>query len=312
MNDLQTIVAMLGYKRPAGSKTERAFIREWLRPLGLHQDKAGNLYKRIGDSPVLWSCHTDTVHKGGGAQMVVIKDGIATVASRNSNCLGADDTAGVWLMREMIRSERPGLYVFHRAEEIGGHGSQYIANKFPALLEQSSIAVAFDRRGTQSVITHQWGGRCCSDAFAYSLGNALGMGHRPDDGGTFTDTANYMDKISECTNLSVGYFDEHRKTESLDTSYLIELRDRLLAVDGRDLIISRDPNAYDDDLTGLWRGSNQDPWDDEITEKGYASLYAMVKDNPREVADMLEGYGVDEQTLASEILIRGGIVTRRH
>jgi hypothetical protein len=313
MNDLQTIVAMLGYKRPAGSKTERAFIREWLRPLGVQQDKAGNLYKRIGDSPVLWSCHTDTVHKDGGPQMVVIKDGIATVASRKSNCLGADDTAGVWLMREMIHAERPGLYIFHRAEEIGGHGSQHIASNFPSLLAQSSIAVAFDRRGTQSIITHQWGGRCCSDAFAYSLGNALGMGHRPDDGGTFTDTANYMEKIAECTNLSVGYFDEHRKTESLDTSYLIELRDRLLAVDGRDLIVTRDPaTAYDDDVTGVWRGDNQDPWDDEITEKGYASLYAMIRDNPQEVADMLEGYGIDAQTLASEILIRGGIISRRH
>src|SRR5689334_19940192 len=98
MNQLQTIVAMLGYKRPAGSKTERAFIREWIRPLGVEQDKAGNLYKRIGDSPVLWSCHTDTVHKDGGGQLVAVKDGIATVASPNSNCLGADDTAGIWLM----------------------------------------------------------------------------------------------------------------------------------------------------------------------------------------------------------------------
>lgn len=307
MNDLQTIVAMLGYKRPAGSKTERAFIRDWIRPLGIQQDQAGNLYKRIGDSNVMWSCHTDTVHRDGGSQFVVIKDGIATVASRKSNCLGADDTAGVWLMREMILAERPGLYIFHRAEEIGGHGSAHIAKSFPDLVAGIDIAVAFDRRGTGSIITHQWGGRCCSDAFAYSLGNALGMGHRPDDTGSFTDTANYMHLIAECSNLSVGYYDEHHKNESLDCSYLTDLRDRLVALDSSDLIVSRDPaSCFEDDSP--FAGDDQEPLD---VQNGYASIYAMVRDNPREVADLLEEYGVSAQVLASEILIRGGIVQRR-
>jgi hypothetical protein len=317
MNDLQTIVAMLGYRRPAGSKTERAFIRDWIKPLGVHQDRAGNLYKRIGDSPVLWSCHTDTVHRGGGSQRVRLIDGIATTVDALSNCLGADDTAGVWLMTEMIKAQKPGLYVFHRAEEIGGHGSQYIANKFPKLLEQSTIAIAFDRRGTNSIITHQWGGRCCSNAFAYSLGNALSMGHRPDSGGTFTDTANYMDAIAECTNLSVGYFDEHTTLESLDASYLVDLRDRLLEIDGRDLIVERKPG--EDDPTPIdWQrefpDADQTPRGaatyDVLVAQGYDSLYRMIRDNPREVADMLEAYGIDAQTLASEILIRGGAVER--
>lgn len=307
MNDLESIVAMLGYKRPAGSKTERAFIRDWIRPLGVQQDKAGNLYKRIGDSPVMWSCHTDTVHRDGGQQRVVFEDGICT--TRASNCLGADDTAGVWLMRALILAERPGLYVFHRAEEIGGHGSQYIADKFPSLLEKSSVAIALDRFGTDSIITHQAGGRCCSDAFAYSLGNALGMGHRPDDGGTFTDTANYMRLIPECTNLSVGYYDQHRAAESLDTSYLLELRDRLLALDGRDLIVERDHTKEEDDYWGQPYGMFDDA--DQYPVRGYSSMLQMVKDNPREVADILESYGLDSQTLAGEIYVRGGIISRR-
>jgi hypothetical protein len=311
VNDYQTIVAMLGYKRPAGSKTERRFIADYLRPLGVQQDKAGNLYKRIGDSPVLWSCHTDTVHRAGGKQNVRLIDGIASVADQDSNCLGADDTAGCWLMSEMIKAERPGLYVFHRSEEIGGVGSHYIATRFPALLIKSKIAIAFDRRGTNSVITHQAGLRGCSDAFAYSLGNALGMGHRPDPGGVFTDTANYMDLVGECTNLSVGYANEHSRDECLDVPYLRDLRDALLSLDGRDLIAERKPGEYDED----WQLPG-DHWQDDDQEPlhGYSrpSLYQLVRDNPNEVADFLEGYGFGRRELEDAILERGGIVQRSH
>jgi hypothetical protein len=303
MNDLETIAAMLAYKRPAGSKTERRFIADWLKPLGLHQDKAGNLYKRIGDSPVLWSCHTDTVHKGGGHQNVRLIDGIATTADASSNCLGADDTAGCWLMSEMIRAQRPGLYVFHRGEEIGGIGSTYIATRFTNLLEQSPIAIAFDRRGTDSIITHQMGWRCCSDAFAYSLGNALGMGHTRDPGGTFTDTANYTELIAECTNLSVGYRNEHSRSESLDTTYLIRLRDALLQLDGRDLIVERVAGADHD--YSQFEDADQSP-----TSYSQSSIYQLVRDNPTEIADWLESYGFGKRELEDAILERGGIVSR--
>lgn len=315
MNDLQTIVAMLGYKRPAGSRTERRFIADWLKPLGMSQDKCGNLYKRIGDSPVLWSCHTDTVHKAGGKQRVRLIDGIATVADASSNCLGADDTAGIWLMREMMLAERPGLYVFHRQEEIGGVGSDYIARRFPKLLGQSDIAIAFDRRGTNSIITHQGGLRCCSEAFAYSLGNVLGMGHRPDSGGSFTDTANYVQLIGECTNLSAGYVDEHTARESLDTGYLRDLRDALLSLDGRDLIVERKPGEDDFDFgdycsqSHMFTDANQEPAD-RYGDYTSTSLYALVRDNPEHVADFLEEYGFSKQEVARAVLLRGGLVNR--
>lgn len=314
MNDLETIRAMLGYKRPAGSKTERRFIKDWIKPLGVEQDTAGNLYKRIGDSAVLWSCHTDTVHRTGGPQSVRIIDGIADTTDKDSNCLGADDTAGIWLMREMILAERPGLYVFHREEETGGHGSSHIALRTPSLLDRTAIAVAFDRRGTNSVITHQWGGRCCSEAFAYSLGNALGMGHRPDDGGSFTDTANYTELVGECTNLSVGYANEHRANESLDCTYLLELRDSLLTLDGRDLIVERQPGEVDlwespaapyanGEAFGAWSGEDQEL-------RTIPDMYRLVRDNPAEIADFLEEYGFGTKEVRNAILLRGGNVER--
>jgi hypothetical protein len=171
------LLEMLSYRRPGGSKTERKFIRRYLAPLSMQIDQYGNHIKRIGDAPILWSCHTDTVHKFGGRQHTKIQSNIVSANDAQSNCLGADCTAGVWLMTEMIRANIPGLYVFHREEESGGMGSNWLLKNTPELLEGIKYAIAFDRRGNKSVITHQFGGRCCSDAFAASLANAIGMEH---------------------------------------------------------------------------------------------------------------------------------------
>lgn len=306
------LLTMLAMRRPAWSKTERKFIERFIRPLGMQEDELGNLYKRIGDAPVLWSSHTDTVHTQGGTQLLSLVNGVVTQSDKQSNCLGADCTAGVWLMLEMIRAKRPGLYVFHRAEEIGGKGSEFIAKHRADILAGIKFAVAFDRRDKHSVITHQWHGRCCSDAFAASLANALGMHHSHDSGGSFTDTANYTDLIGECSNLSVGYLHEHTKRESLDTHYLTELRDALLRLDPADLVSERIPGSIDpDDYAPV---VTFDPWDDdnETRHRGVGSLQSLVRDHPDEVADWLEEYGINADELETAIFLRGGIVRKRH
>jgi hypothetical protein len=81
------------------------------------------------------------------------------------------------------------------------------------------------------VITHQMCGRCCSDEFAKALCDQLGMRHEPCDGGTFTDSANYVDLIPECTNISAGYLNEHTRHETLNQRYLSQLLDAMCQVD---------------------------------------------------------------------------------
>lgn len=300
------LIAMLSLRRPAWSKTEKRLIKTHLLPLGLVDDSFGNLYKRIGNAPVLWSCHTDTVHRQGGAQTLSIVNDVVRLADKQSNCLGADDTAGMWLMMEMIRANKPGLYVFHRAEEIGGQGSDHIAECYPELFENIKYAIAFDRRGTRSIITHQAGGRCCSDPFASSLSKALGLGHIADAGGTFTDTANYTHLIGECTNVSVGYDNEHSKDERLDLAYLRRLRGALLAFDWTALEYSREPGDDDFDVElALWGDEDQSP------RSSSQSLLSLVRDNPAEVADWLEEYGITAGELEEAIYQRGGAIRGR-
>lgn len=261
------LAQMLTYCRPDKSKTERKFIAKYLVPLGVTFDKFGNVYKQIGENPiVLWSCHTDTVHTVHGTQKVVYWPGKnsgdiyfgvdQTIKGKRSSCLGADDTCGVWLMIQMIKANIPGLYIFHRAEEVGGKGSGYIADKNKDVVKGIRFAIAFDRRGQKSIITYQRSKRCCSDDFANSLAEQLGMGHKCDTTGSFTDTASYVDLIAECTNISVGYDGAHSQTEDLNVDYLFRLRDALLKLDVSKLVEKRKAGEVEKLYSNNYYGSS--------------------------------------------------------
>ena len=241
----QELFAMLSCRRPSGSTTERQWIKRHIDTLPeCRIDNTGNRIIRIGESPILWSSHTDTVHRQDGYQ-TLHEDEHHVIHVSGSNCLGADDTAGAWLMRQMVLAEIPGLYVWHRAEEIGGVGSTFIATHTPELLDGIKAAIAFDRHGTQSIVTHQFKGLCCSHEFAWSLSSALCLPSlQPDPTGTFTDTANYVGIISECTNISVGYEGAHTSSESLDLVWLATLLNALLKADFSQLVFKREPQSY--------------------------------------------------------------------
>lgn len=305
---LPVLLDMLTYRRPAWSKTEEAFIDAFIAPLGVQQDDFGNLWKQVGDSPhILWSSHTDTVHRKPGRQIVTVTDGIAALADPKgggSNCLGADCTSGVWIMREMILAGVPGLYLFHRDEECGGNGSRWIADHYADTLRAIRFAIAFDRKGQSSVITHQ-GSRTASDAFARSVAAILGGSFAPDDTGIFTDTACYSHLIAECSNLSVGYEMAHGPKETQDTAFLVALRDKVIAADWGALVEARKPGEADADL---WATGWADPddrlsaWEDggrPYGSGGFDGLMSFIRMNPAIVADYLEMTGTTLEDLES-------------
>lgn len=291
------LLQMLTYCRPAGSDTETAFNRRFLDCIdGMTIDEAGNRILAIPNSDgtpsrVLWSSHTDTVHSKPGRQKLILGAGILSLseASKDSSCLGADCTAGVWLMREMILRDVPGLYIFHAAEEVGGVGSSHIATKTPELLDGIDYAIALDRRGLTSVITYQ-GARCASDKFGNALAAQLSTKDHTfilDTGGTFTDTANYTSYIPECTNLSVGYYHAHTPSEYLDVTFLTFLLERLCQLDFTTIPVARDVNDH---------GYN---WDDyrysrygSCASSVSATLEDMVYDHSKAAAQLLEELGI--------------------
>ena len=301
--------------RPARTKSERKFIGKYIVPTGALPDEFGNYVLRIGADPVMWSCHTDTVHKNGGVQSVMIKDDyICLPRGSPSNCLGADCTTGVWLMLQMIKAGKEGLYIFHRDEEIGGKGSRFISEKTPKLLDGIKYAIAFDRFGTTSVITEQMAEKCASKEFAESIFPFLPQGYKVDDGGTFTDTANYTDLISECTNLSVGYYNQHMKTETQSISHMFQLRDAMLNLDVSKLVASRalddkgdtwkyqstyySSAYYESRYGGQYTGGYEEEEHDSQNLDNL-SMSRLVKQYPDDIADILEeqGYNVWEMVL---------------
>jgi len=267
--DLAKYYKMLSYMRPAGSKGERDYLKRFIDNVkGMSQDKYGNRYVVVnGDTDkvtTMFSSHTDTVHRESGRQKLFIDDFTKSVFSNGANCLGADDTTGNFIMLTMISHKIPGLYVFHQDEEIGGMGSEYFSREVKDYWPDLERCIAFDRQGLNSVITHQLG-RCCSDAFADALAEQLSTKKRTwvkDSTGVFTDSANYVDEIPECTNLSVGYYNEHTTSEYQDTKFLIGFINKVLEVDWDSLPTIRDVN----DVSDPW-------WEYYQDECGYGNGY---------------------------------------
>jgi hypothetical protein len=306
--DENTILEMFSYMRPSGSAAEDAFVDKFLTPLGFKRDDFNNLVLKVGDKPsILWSSHMDTVHYVSGMQTLDYRNGILTLSKRAkkgaSSCLGADDTAGVWLMTEMIKAGVEGLYIIHHAEERGCIGSSNLVQHDAKFVDGIKAAIAFDRRGYDDVITHQSSGRTASNAFATSLAAILGGQYRPDDSGTYTDTNEYAGLIPECTNISVGYFSQHTRSERQDVHFLLGLRDTLITADFSTLVIARDPQSdpYEDYRGGYHSFSGSSRYRSSTALSSGHTMEGLIKQYPDIVADILEGQGWDVGHLKAEI-----------
>lgn len=253
------LAELLSYCRPHGSATEQEFVARYLLNLpGAITDTHGNIHVRIGAPDILWSCHTDTVHRAGGRQHVRRANGQITLAAHSSSaCLGGDDTVGVYVCLALIAAGREGHYIFHRGEECGGIGSHALAQHTPDLIHDSKFAIALDRAGTNDIVTSQCGQPCCSDAFAHSLSAALMPTFKLDGcyrptTGLYTDTHEYRLLIPECTNISVGYHRAHTPDESIDLRHVHRLIQALCDLDASTLVCCRQPQDTPTQPTSAW------------------------------------------------------------
>jgi hypothetical protein len=203
-----------------------------LLPDFLKQDEFGNLYHQIGDNPTtMFTSHLDTASHTQESVTHVVKDNM--IYSDGSTILGADDKAGVVVLLYLIEQNVTGLYYFFLGEERGCIGSRKVASKHKGTkMENINKVISFDRRGYDSVITHQLSGRSCSNEFAKIVSNKLNevstelgytFHYETDPTGIYTDSAQFTDIYSECTNISVGYQNEHTKYEQQDIEHLRKL-----------------------------------------------------------------------------------------
>jgi len=222
-----------------------------LLPENLLKDQFGNLYFNIGESDTLFCAHLDTVGPVNSVAVThVIQDNM--VKTDGKTILGADDKAGVVIMLEMIERGVTGAYLFTVGEEKGCVGSSKLSKKIQDKQEHRydkiKKVVAFDRKGYDCVITHQMEQRCCSDVFADALIKELGIHgftYKKDPTGMYCDSAEFGDIISECTNISVGYFDQHSVNEKQDIDFLTKIADACCKIDWQSLPAVRDPKKVE-------------------------------------------------------------------
>ena len=242
---------MLRMKRPYGGDGEAAAAGYLASHAPANAkvfiDTAGNVHIDLRTLPqhrTLFVAHVDTMHRKDGVNTYTT-DAKTGIIKAQGDVLGADDAAGIAILSVLMGSV-PAYYLFCRGEERGGIGSKFVADTFPEMLREMDRAIAFDRRGYSDVITHQAMGRCASDAFGAALSDALnnaGLLYLPCDGGIYTDTAEFVDFIPECTNISCGYDFEHSDREQLDLKYLHSLAAAALTISWDGLPTERDPSV---------------------------------------------------------------------
>lgn len=222
-------------------------------PIPLIEDSYGNYYIKIGDSDTMFTSHFDSACsvQQNVKMFSYIENGDTFICSNGKTILSADDKSGVTVMLYMIANNVPGLYYFFIGEERGGIGSGMLVADFEKIkyLQGINKCISFDRRNYHSIITHQGWSRTASDEFAESLSEEFkknGMDMKLDDGGMFTDSANFIKHISECTNISVGYFNEHTNKEIQNITFLENLCKACVNINWDNLVVSRNTNIVQD------------------------------------------------------------------
>ena len=236
MNIKETFLKLTKKTYPHGNE----YRLRWALPKGTQKDKHGNYFYKIGESKTIFASHLDTVSE----KFLDVKhvfDG-KFIKTNGKTTLGADDKAGVCVLLYMIEQNIPGTYYFFIGEEVGCIGSRAAAAKDD--FSNYDRIISFDRKDTCSIITHQSWERCCSDEFANALSKEyydLGLELKPDDTGFGTDSARFTGIIPECTNISVGYYDEHNFTERQDIEFLEKICMASAIVDWEKLPVTRNP-----------------------------------------------------------------------
>lgn len=257
-------------------------------PIGYQKDNYGNYWIKIGESNTMFTCHLDTACKDFTKINHLISSDGRYVSADGTTILGADDKAGMTVILYMIEKNIPGLYYFFLGEEVGCLGSSYVSDKMEKedLWKDLNInkCVSFDRRGTGSVITDQFYGTCCSDEFAkelcIQLNKGTGLVMKPDNTGVLTDSAQFMGIIPECTNISVGYYNEHTTSEIQDLEHLYKLCNAVTKVDWDNLPIKRDPNDFG---YGYGHGySSRSDWDDFEWYAGGTDFDTEFEEDPKD------------------------------
>lgn len=227
----------------ANEAQARRLILKELNANGYEPTVTDDFIYAEGTIPVLLVAHYDTV-LDRPPRFIEQKDGV--LSGRNG--LGADDRAGVYAICEIIKNHHCHV-LFTGGEEIGCVGAKAFTQS--GLKPEVNYIIELDRRGDNDAVYYE-GGNEEFEAFITEHGWKTAYG-------TFTDICELAPYIgTAAVNLSIGYQNEHRPNESLDTRVLNENIKRVpLLLDGGffEWVESYDP--------WFWGTRGNLSWDDD-------------------------------------------------
>ena len=248
MNIKETFLKLTEYTTPYGNESDL----ESLLPSGIQKDQFGNYFMKIGNSETLFTCHLDNYCKKKEKINHIIEGNI--IKTDETTILGGDNKAGVTAILYMIDKGVPGFYYFFIGEEPiltnGTFGSSLVVSNNPDLLKSFKRAIAFDRKKTGSIITRQMAQSCCSDEFADALikeFSKTGLTMQKDLTGYYTDTGNFIELIPECSNISIGVWNEHHMNEYVHIDYVEKVAVAACKINWEGLPTIREPKWWLDE-----------------------------------------------------------------
>jgi len=264
MNFRETFLKLTEFTVPFKAEQETIVP---LLPRGVKKDPYGNYFIKIGESKTLFTSHMDTYCRKK-EKVNHVEDG-NIIKTDGTTILGGDNKAGMTALFYLIEQNIPGTYYFFLGEEpiiSGGlYGSTKLLEGNPEFLKKFDRAVAFDRKQTGSIISRQMARICCSPTFVNALIKEFasqGVEMKNDTTGYYTDTGNFIEVISECTNISIGVWNEHHKEEYVDISYIEKVAKAAAKINWESLPTERE--------TGAWVKNEPD----KVT-KGYVKKYVQ-------------------------------------
>lgn len=210
------------------------------------QDKICNIddyIYAIGDIPIALVAHLDTVWEDAPPSFIFFDPFKKVMWSPYG--LGADDRAGCIAILEILKHGLRPHVIFTTDEEIGGIGASILASQ-PCPFDNLNYIIELDRRGRNDCVFYD----CESKDFQKyikTFGFKLAYG-------TFSDISMLCGSWQICgVNLSIGYLNEHTRTEVLFLDSMYSTINRVIK-----MLSVKDIPKY------KWEGLTYIPYEDEF------------------------------------------------
>lgn len=159
----------------------------------------------IGDTPIALVAHADTVFKQLPTHIFYDKEKNVMISPEG---LGADDRAGIFAIVTLLKSEYRPTIIITTDEEKGGLGAQALVRHMPNPPTELKYIIQLDRQGSTDCVFYN-----CDNSDFEEYVETFGF---LTNFGSFSDISIICPawKIAG-VNLSIGYYDEHTKSETL-------------------------------------------------------------------------------------------------